>query len=281
MKKITVLLASLLLLAGVSLQAQKVTTEPEVYTDPTDTLKIIIDLTQMDCDKLVGTTDPLYIWSWMPAEPVNGNGDWDASNLDNAWVNEGPDIWSFKMVPTEFYGVTAQEVYDNDIFFLVKAEDGGSGGDCSAAGDEFKTEDLTVEVDPPASPVQKVKSFPAVADGDSLFSTQDDIFSLVYDNSQEEKPTMIDPGDLYVYARAYDTDGDEYKPSAISQVGSNPDLMMTQDGSIYRWIIWPAKLFDIPAGKTLEYVNLQIVKPVITNTDDAVDGNWVYYFRCQ
>ena len=184
------------------------------------------------------------------------------------------------MVPTEFYGVTAQEVYDNDIFFLVKAEDGGSGGDCSAAGDEFKTEDLSIEVNPPASPIQKVKPFPAVADGDTIYSTQNDIFSLIYDNSQEEKPTMQDPGDLFVYARAYDTDGTEYRPASLSQVGNTPKLQMTQEGSIYRWIIWPEKLFEIPTGKTLDYVNLQIMKPVIANSDDAVDGNWIYYFRC-
>lgn len=281
MKAFKFIIASFFLLAGFSLQAQKVTTEPEEYTDPEDTLKIIVDLTKMDCDGLVGTSGPLYIWSWMPAEPVNGNGDWNASNTANEWVNEGPDIWSFTMVPTEFYGVTAQEVYDNDIFFLVKELDGGSGGDCSAAGAERKTEDLSIVVDPPVSPIQKVKPFPALADGDSLHITQDDIFTLVYDNSQELKPTMQDPGDLYVYARAWDTDGNQYRPATLPQVGSTPELQMTQDGAIYRWSIWPKKLFDIPDGKTLDYVNLQIMKPVLVNSDDAVDGNWIYYFRCQ
>ena len=78
MKKFSILFASFFLLVAASLQAQKVTTVPEEYTDPEDTLKIIVDLTQMDCDKLVGYPGPLYIWTWMPGEPVNGNGDWNA-----------------------------------------------------------------------------------------------------------------------------------------------------------------------------------------------------------
>lgn len=272
-----ILLACGLAQAGL---AQKVWTEPAVVTDPTDSVKIYIDLTKMDCSKLVGYAGPLYIWSWKPADPVGGNGQWSASNTDHAFVNESPDIWSITILPTDFYGVSAQDVYDNDIFFLAKALDGGGGGDCSAAGNEWKTEDLSVEVNPPGPLVRKVYSFPDVQDGDSVALKQDDIFTLLYDNSQETKVSMINPGALSVYARAYDTDGTEYKPSTISQVGSNPDLSMTQSGTLYTWSIWPEKVFNIPQGKTLDYVRLQIMKPNLQSSDDAVDGLYEFHFRC-
>lgn len=263
-----------------SMNAQKVWTEPAVYTNPDDTLKIFVNLALMDCQKLVGDPGPLYIWTWMPADPVNGNGTWNASNTDNAWVNEGPDIWSFKMVPTSFYGVPAQTVFDNDIMFLVKGLDGGGGGDCSAAGGEFKTEDLLLEINTPGPLVQKVYSFPAKSDIDTLLVQTDDIFTFLYDNSLEEKVTMQNATDLYVYARAYDTDGQEYRPSPISQVGSNPSLRMVKDGTTFHWMITPAEFFQIPVGKTLDYVKLQIMKPVLATSDDAVDGTYNYYFRC-
>ena len=95
-----------------------------------------------------------------------------------------------------------------------------------------------------------------------------------------EKVSMQSPGDLYVYARAWDTDGTQYRPSPISQVGTNPALKMSQNGDIYTWTIWPEKVFDVPAGKTIDYMQFQIVKPVIVNSDDAVDGEYIYYFRC-
>jgi hypothetical protein len=272
-----VALCCMLLQAG---WGQKVWTEPAVVTSPTDSVKIYIDLTQMDCSKLVGFAGPLYMWSWMPAEPVGGNGAWSASNTDHAFVNESPDIWSITILPTDFYGVSAQDVYDNDIFFLAKALDGGGGGDCSAAGNEWKTEDLSVEVDPPGALVRKVFTFPDVVEGDSLSIRQNDIFTLRYDNKLEEKISMQDASDLYVYARAYDTEGTEYRPSAIAQVANHPELKMTQDGENYTWSIWPEKVFNIPVGKTLDYVSLQIMKPNLVNSDDAVDGLWVYHFRC-
>lgn len=281
MKKI---ITTVLLLAGIAFQpifGQKVWTEPATVTNPADSVKIFIDLAQMDCQSLLGTAGPLYIWTWLPADPVNGNGQWSASNTDNAWTNEGPNIWSFTILPTDFYGVAAQDVYDSDIHFLAKALDGGSGGDCSATGGEFKTEDLKVEVNPPGVLVRKVYTFPDVHDNDSLFIQQDDVFTLLYDNSMEEKVTMQNVTDLSVYARAYDTDGTQYRPSVISQVGNNPALRMTSEGSLFKWMIIPEKLFAVPSGKTLSYVRLQIMKPTLVNSDDAVDGLWEYYFRCK
>lgn len=279
-KQLITLLA--LLFAGIGgLQAQAVWTEPAEDINPADTLKIYVDLTQTDCDILVGNTGPLYIWTWMPSDPVNGNGDWSASNTDNALEDMGNNVWRFTMIPTEFYGKTAQEVFDGDISFLVKALDGGSGGDCSAAsGAENKTEDLMIEIDPPTGGLKKVYSFPETVSDDTVAITQKDVFTLVYDNSIEDKVSMQNPGDLYVYARAFDTDGTEYRPSTLNQVGTNDALRMAQDGDTYCWMIQPEQLFALPSGKTLNFVQLQIIKQILTNSDDAVDGTFFYYFRC-
>jgi len=278
MKKHILILAAFLLTAVGAVNAQKVYTDPEEI-DPNSDVTIFVDLTQMDCDKLLGNSGPMYIWSWMPAEPVVGNGDWDNSNAALEMTNEGPDLWSITFTPTDFYGVTAADVYENDISFLVKAQDGGSGGDCSAAGAEFKTEDLMIEVDPPQLGPVKVFSFPEVAN-DSVSINQDDIFTLVYDNSVEEKPSMQNATDLYVYARAYDSNGTRYRPASLSQVGNTPELQMSSDGSTFRWTVQPSRVFQVPDGVSLDYLELQIVKPVIANSDDAVDGTFIFFLRC-
>ena len=280
MKKI---FAAALLLAGFAIQpilAQKVWTEPATVTNPADSVKILIDLTLMDCQSLVGSSGPLYLWSWLPAEPVSGNGDWNNSNTDNAWTNESPDVWSITILPTDFYGVVAQDFYDSDMHFLAKELYGGGGVDCAAGGTEFKTEDLVVEVNPPGMLVRKVYTFPDTHDGDTVSIKQTDVFTLLYENSLEEKVTMQNVTDLAVYARAFDTDGNQYRPATISQVRNHPELAMTSEGSLFKWTIIPERVFNIPVGKTLSEVRLQIMKPDLVDSDDAVDNLWEFFFRC-
>lgn len=278
MKKQILILAALLFSVGGAVQAQKVWSEPEEI-DPNAEVTIYADLSQMDCDKLVGNAGPLYMWTWNPADPVVGNGDWGNSNPAMEMTNDGPNIWKITFTPVDFYGVDAQTVYDNDISFLVKGVDGGSGGDCSAAGDENKTEDLMLEVNPPDGGVQKVYSFPE-PQSDTVGIGGSDVYTLIYDNSLEEKPSMQNATDLYVYARAYDMNGTRYRPATLQQVGSNPDLQMTKDGTTFSWTIQPSVFFQIPDGQTLDYLELQVVKPVIANSDDAVDGTFIYFIRC-
>lgn len=54
------------------------------------------------------------------------------------------------MIPTQFYEVTAAELYNNDINLLLKKKDGTGG----AAGED-KTEDLKIELAPPVTGPQK------------------------------------------------------------------------------------------------------------------------------
>ena len=129
MKKQLLSALVLLFLGGSSAFAQKVWTDP-VEPVATDSVTIYVDLTQMDCQSLVGEAGPMYMWSWNPADPPavpGGNGDWSDSNEEMIMVNDGPNIWKKTILPTDFYGVDAATVYENDISFLVKAKDGGSG----------------------------------------------------------------------------------------------------------------------------------------------------------
>lgn len=280
MKKLSILFFVALLGLGSQVMGQAAYMEPDPNTIDmsVDSVTIFVDLSQVTDTRLQGTPGPLYMWTWSPADPtgVGGNGDWANSNPALEMTNYGPDLWGIKVVLTEFYGVTVQDIFDNDISFLGKLLDGTGDG----FGMEDKTEDLMIAVDPPTSPQQKVFSFPA-DQADSVYITQNDIFTLSYDNSLEDKVTMQNVDDLYVYARAWDTDGTQYRPAIIAQVGNTPKLQMKNVGEgMFRWTIWPKDLFEIPDGKTLDYVRLQIMKPDLQSSDDAVDGTFEYYFRC-
>ena len=55
-----------------------------VPTNVNLTSRITVDISKPDCEcpNLQDATadDPLYLWSWLPSEPIVGNGSWDSSN---------------------------------------------------------------------------------------------------------------------------------------------------------------------------------------------------------
>lgn len=276
MKKLFIFLFGLGLLFSVKVSAQAIYAEPAQF-NPEDTVKIFIDITKCDNQALLDNPGPLYIWTWKPADPVAGNGSWDNSNEALIMTNEAPNLWSIKFIPTEFYGVDRQSVYDENIFMLAKAKDGSDVGN-----GEQKTEDLELEIDPPSLGPRKVYSFPDKSTKDTIAGTKDDIFTLLYDNTLEEKATMQNATELYVYARAYDLNENEFRVEALRDVGTNPLLRMTTDGSgLFKWTIWPKEMFQIPDNIQLNYLRLQIIKKTVNSSDDAVDGTFNYYFRCQ
>lgn len=277
-QKLIFLFAAVLLATG--LNAQKAWIDPATIIDVNDTVTIYVDLTKCDAQALVGNPGPLYIWTWMPNDPVAGNGQWGDSNEDMIMTAEGNDIWSKKIVPAEFYGVAnAQPFYDNGISLLVKADDGSGSG-----GVEDKTEDLAIVVAPPFVPQKKVYSFPSPDGLDTLSSTPKDIFTLIYDNSIEDKVSMQNATDLYIYARCTTNTGLEVKPATLGQVRNTPKLQMTNNGDgTFRWMILPEEIFDtVPAGQWIVTMRFQVMKPVFPLTsDDAVDGEFYFHYRCQ
>lgn len=238
-----------LVLAASNLFAQKAyLADPENF-DPEAETTFMVDLTKCDNQNLVGNAGPLYMWTWNPAElpatDPNANGSWTASNPALEMTNEGGDIWSFTLIPTEFYKVDKGTVYKNDFSLLVKALDGSDAG----AG-EMKTEDLSIAVDPPVTPAQVVAGFPSVAN-------TDDVFTIVYDNLEEEKETMQNLSDsetLFAMLEFTLSDSSVVKPYSIFTIQENPELQMTAQGEgRFTLSMVPEAFFAdlIPAGMTI------------------------------
>ncbi|HNI45975.1 MAG TPA: hypothetical protein PK230_14830, partial [Chitinophagales bacterium] len=108
--------------------AQKAYFEPDPM-DPEEMVTLYIDIAQCECQKLVGTDQQLYLWTWMPADPVGagGNGSWSSSSEAMALTKVEGDKWKFEFIPTELYGKSADEIFaSGKLAFLAKMKDGGS-----------------------------------------------------------------------------------------------------------------------------------------------------------
>ena len=256
-----------LCLGSMSLFAQ-LSTIPTEDIDPEDSLKIIVDVTKMDGSKDyiknlqddAASGKDLYIWTWAPFEfpaghpKANGTGAqaWKSSNEVLKMTKEGPGVYSFSMIPTEFYEVDAATVYNNDISFLVKPKDGGGYGD-----PDRKSDDLKVTVDPPNTERPSFYSFPA-------FSTTDDLMTLVYENARDTTPTMqnLEPGDCYFYPQITLSDSTTFllEPS-IFNAGNNPKLEMEYVGdNTFMKQFQPRDFFNIPPGKTIIQFKAAIIR---------------------
>ncbi|MFN0202946.1 MAG: hypothetical protein ACKVTZ_15590 [Bacteroidia bacterium] len=278
MKKIFYLAIGLFVSTGA--WAQKVTTEPSLFS-PTESVKIIVDLTQCERPQLVGNAGPLYIWTWLPKDPPGGNGSWTDSNESLKMTDEGNNKWSFTMTPTNFYQATEDEVYEKDIYFLVKA-DNGSGG----VNGEDKTEDLTLKVDPLTC--KKMCSFPQSI-VDTVYSTFDQPFSFLYDKTFETKANLSAATEYVVFARLWIEGVAAPVPFiAPAQIMNNhPELEMTLmegSNSRYQWTIIPSDFFktklDEYPGKKLMGVQIRAVvkKTSAPSSSDFTDEMTNFYF---
>lgn len=116
MKKIIVFLLAMLTM-GRALAQVTITTSPVVYA-PDEEVTWYFDMS----DLMQVEGEPFYIWTWAPSNPE------DVLGTEDGWNNPsdactlkyvGNGVYSLTMVPTEFYGVTAEELYANsDIFWL-------------------------------------------------------------------------------------------------------------------------------------------------------------------
>lgn len=268
-------------------QAQVVSSEPTLYTDPTQELKIIVDLSQLDQsldyvqNLITDATNGLdmYIWTWKPFEfpaghpKVNGEGaaPWKNSNELLKMTQEGDLLYSYTMIPTEFYEVDAATVYSEDIHFLVKPKDGGGYGD-----PDRKSGDLEFIIDPPNVAKPVVYGFPAAP-------LQDDVFRIVYDNFREEKASMqnLNADEVYIYLEATLLDGSIIRPSTFFTVGSNPDLQMKSSAAgIYELIMVPEIFFNLTAGQKIDSMKGVVMKKQFLSGADRVDDDYVIDLTC-
>lgn len=285
MKKILLTLIGML---GLGAFAQKAYLEDPDNFDPTKPCKIMVNLNNTDnawgIIEAARDGADMYIWTWRPKEHeaghplTNGTGSqpWKSSNDALKMTKEDDGVYSFTMTPTEFYEVGAAEVYDKDIHFLVKPKDGGGYGD-----PDIKTEDLVINVDPPVGPVAKLAAFPSPINKDTLLIGQDDVFTITYNNTVEEKASLQGVQDMYVFPLAFDENGVRYNVVANARrVTEQPKLQMKNLGNgVFRKSFVPEKFFAVPAGTKIVRMEFTLVKPNLVNSDDAVDEILIYHIN--
>lgn len=291
MKKIIVSIFALFAIAiSGSLFSQAAYLDKPEEFDPSKPCKIMVNLKLTSNEwgiVEIAQTEDMYIWTWKPKEHpaghplANGIGGaaWKNSNDALKMTKEDEGLYSFTITPTEFYETSAANVYKEDFHFLVKPKDGGGYGD-----PDRKTEDLSIAVDPPAGPIVKFLTVP-VGRGekkDTILSSTKDVFSIVYNNTAEEKTSMQNAEELYVFPVAYDETGASYLIAANARkAGDFPQLKMkmTKEG-VFQYSLIPEKLFNaVPSGQKIIKIEFQIVKPNLKTTSDMVDGTLTYSFN--
>lgn len=94
-----------------------ITSDPVVYA-PDEEVTWYFDMSE----KMQVEGEPFYIWTWAPSNPEDVLGTPDAwNNPSDACTLKyvGNCIYKLTMTPTEFYGVTAEQLYANgDIFWM-------------------------------------------------------------------------------------------------------------------------------------------------------------------
>ena len=252
-----------------------------------DSIFLYVDVSQdPNCDILVNYEDDLYIWTWGPIQPDDKIGTWNNSNDEAKFKHVDGTIYRMEFIPTEFYGVEEALFYEHGICFLAKGKDGGSGGDCSAGGGDFKTTDIHVPIPKPPGAVQKVYAFPAAIAGtgvDTLLIRTDDVLTIFYNNAIEDKETILNLDEVWVYFRVLGDDGDTYAVSNLFVIGDNSDLQMQNNGGgLFSLSFIPDEFLaeTLPDGVRPQTLWLQFLRWPFINSNDQVDGSFKYEFKC-
>ncbi|MFN5295635.1 MAG: hypothetical protein ACK5BL_08905 [Flavobacteriales bacterium] len=205
--------------------------------------------------------DTVYLWTWQPAGPVVGNGDWTNSNSAMAMTKVGEKLYSMRFKPTSFYGVDATTFFTNGISCLAKLRSGNAyQGEYNG---EAKTEDLNINIIPKLCD-ELYCVFPELA-------KTDDYISITYDNTQETNPAMQNLGedDCYLFLRAEQSAfvAVNYADPAI--VTTLPQLKMKYIGDgKFRITIIPSDFFGeagiLPAGFNFKKLVYYALKPGFT-----------------
>lgn len=264
MRALKILYTLLICAAFAPLQAQ-VSTDPAEEIDPTQPLTIYVDLQKLDQSnehtqlliEAAENDEDIYIYTWLPYEfplghpKANGVADpvWKNGNDTLIMTKESDYVYSWTIIPTEWYEVEASAVYESDIHFLVKPKDGGGYGD-----PDIKSEDLMVAIDPPKLDRDPAYIFPEEGQ-------QDDIYTIYYENGREDKESMqgLAEGEVYLYAEALLSDSTVTRIAPfLFSVGQYPQLEMNYIGdNSFRKFIVPRQFFMVP--EELDILNMEFV----------------------
>lgn len=273
MKKLVIFLLAALSYAPAVLAQAAYVVPKEADVNQEITVYVNVKHPDCNCPNLQDAGAELYMWTWKPSDPVAGNGSWGASNDAMKMTDEGNGLYSIKFIPSQFYTITDVELfYSENIHFLAKKKDGGSGGSTAT---ENKSGDLVAEIDPVPGCVEKLCPFP-------VNFGQDDYFTLKYDNTKEEKASMqnLTAGDVYVFARCV-ANGKLYEVTAFADVANNPNLEMKSEGNgVFTLTFIPEDFFPIPPGDEITSMVFVIRRKNFNSPDDKTDGNAVISVGC-
>lgn len=116
MKKIIYIIIGLMSVTLTKLKAQQVIASPEkIWTVPAiytmdETVTWYFD---MASSVQVSDGEALYMWIWAPKNPTN---------TPIPLTYNGNRVWSITLKPTEFFGMTVEQLFDNkeNFFFLIR-----------------------------------------------------------------------------------------------------------------------------------------------------------------
>ena len=210
--------------------------------------------------------DTVYLWTWQPAGPVVGNGDWTNSNSAMAMTKvAGADkLYSLRFKPTSFYGVDATTFFTNGISCLAKLRSGNAyDGEYNG---EAKTEDLSINIIPKLCD-ELYCVFPEIA-------KTNDYVSITYDNTQETTPELQNLGedDCYIFLRAEQTAFVAFNYADPTAVATLPQLKMKYIGDgKFRITIIPSDFFGeagvLPENFVFNKLKYYILKPGFNYTN--------------
>lgn len=202
--------------------------------------------------------DSVYIWSWNPAEPVVGNGQWENSNQALKMNKVGDKLYSIRFKPTSFYGVDATSFFTKGISCLAKLKNGKEYEGLYPG--EAKTEDLKINIIPRLCD-ELYCIFPEIA-------KTDDYLSITYDNNQETNPSLQDLGadDCYLFVRAEQGVFTAFNYTTPELTTSTPELKMKpvpDKPGFFRITFIPEDLFEGIVPETFDFKTLKfyVLKP--------------------
>lgn len=104
----------------------------KLWTAPADfrvdsTVTVYFDLNKCIRGKGLIGQDSLYFWSVHPKYAGDSlQGPWEKAALPSLMKHEGNNVWSFTLIPTEFYGLDSATMASNEWWAQVKPKDGGN-----------------------------------------------------------------------------------------------------------------------------------------------------------
>ena len=217
----------------------------------------------------------VYLWTWQPAGPAAGNGDWNNSADHQQLTKVGNLLYSMTFVPTEYYGVDGPQLFSQGISCLAKLKNGGA---MDGFQFEAKSEDLHVDIVPQLCSA-RMCIFPELREAD-------DFLSITYDNTQESYAGLQDMGsdECYLYLLGKVDLFTSYEYIAFADVTNTPELQMTDlgDGK-FRLTFIPEDLFAgiLGEGETLSELWYYVARPGFTYPPGPPPFEIISFLDCE